>query len=179
MTYLSLFTVGMTRYASGDDDGAIKPFTDALNQTVEPISSLDRSVIHYFRGTAYAFKTNHDYDSSIADYDQAIQLQPDYIDAYVNRGNARLHSGNADQALMDYNQAFQLDPANYLVYVNRGNAYLSKGDFDLAITDFSSAINFARNDDDKGLADLNRATSHMLAGNRELAAADCKEGFRV
>ena len=36
-------------------------------------------------GIAYGDKG--DYDRAIADYDQAIQLKPDFVDAYNNRGS--------------------------------------------------------------------------------------------
>jgi len=86
MAYLSLFTVGMARYTAEDWDGAIARFNDALNHTAEPVPALDQSTVSFYRGVAYARKG--DYDRAIADYGQAIQLQPDDAGAYYNRGYA-------------------------------------------------------------------------------------------
>jgi len=90
MTYLSLFTVGMARYAREDWDGAIACFSDALSQTAEPMRALDQSIIYFYRGNAYTSKG--DYDRAVADYNQAIdrahELKLDFVEAYVNRGVA-------------------------------------------------------------------------------------------
>ena len=45
-----------------------------------------------------------------ADYNQAIQLNPKYGRAYVNRGSAWGNKGDLDRAIADYNQAIRLDP---------------------------------------------------------------------
>ena len=42
-----------------------------------------------------------DYDRAIADFDQAIQLKPDYADAYYNRGIAYHDKGDYDRAIAD------------------------------------------------------------------------------
>jgi len=38
------------------------------------------------RGNAYYCKKN--YDRAIADYNEAIKIDPNYTDAYIGRGNA-------------------------------------------------------------------------------------------
>jgi hypothetical protein len=53
MAYLTLFSVGMARYAAEDWDGAIARFSDALSQTAERVAALDQSRIHFYRGNAY------------------------------------------------------------------------------------------------------------------------------
>ena len=45
----------------------------------------------------------------MADYDQAIQLNPKYARAYHNRGSAWGNKGDLDRAIADYNQAIRLD----------------------------------------------------------------------
>jgi hypothetical protein len=85
MAYLTLSTIGMARYVKQDWDGAIVRFNDALSQTAEHVRALDQGIVYFYRGNAYHEKG--DYDRAIADYDQAIQLQPDYPMAYFNRGN--------------------------------------------------------------------------------------------
>lgn len=49
------------------------------------------------------------YDQAIADYTQAIKLQPDYISAYKNRGNAYDRQGRREQAKADWKKARQLE----------------------------------------------------------------------
>jgi tetratricopeptide (TPR) repeat protein len=66
------------------------------------------SASEYFkRGLAYSYKWK--WDKAISDFDQAIQLDPNYIQAYNERGLAYCCKGLLDQALKDCNQTFQLD----------------------------------------------------------------------
>ena len=51
-----------------------------------------------------------DYDRAIADYDEAIRLDPRYAVAYYNRGVAYCDKGDYDRAIADYNEAIRLDP---------------------------------------------------------------------
>jgi tetratricopeptide (TPR) repeat protein len=53
-----------------------------------------------------------DYDSAIADYSQAIRLDPDDAWAYYNRGGAYYYKGDYRRARMDWEQALRIDP-NY------------------------------------------------------------------
>src|SRR6188768_1702942 len=52
------------------------------------------------------------YDQAIADYTTAIQLKPDYAEAYNNRGFAYYLKGDAERAIADYTRAIALRP-NY------------------------------------------------------------------
>ena len=77
-----------------------------------------------------------DYDNAIQlkpDYDKAtdrrgprywktvIEFNPDYAKAYYNRGKAKLVLGQWDAAIPDYNTAIQLKPDYDIAYNNRGN----------------------------------------------------------
>jgi len=137
LAYLSLFTVGMVRYAAQDWDGAIAGFRDALSQAAGPVP-LDQSSVHFYRGNAYYHKG--DYDPAIADFSQAIKLQPDDAAAYYNRGNAYYYKGDYDQAITDYTKAIKLQPDYAAAYNNRGNAYAHKGNRQKAIADLQKAL---------------------------------------
>jgi tetratricopeptide (TPR) repeat protein len=97
-----------------------------------------------------------DYFSDIADYTKAIELKPDYIAAYNNRGHAYILKGRFDEAFADLNKAIELEPDYHLAYYNRGRVYKIKGKNKLAIKNFTKAIglelNFAGAYDDRGLA---------------------------
>jgi tetratricopeptide (TPR) repeat protein len=138
MTYLSLFVLGMTRHAAGDWEGAIARFSDALGQKTEPSSSLNQSLVYFYRGVAYLFKG--DSDRALADLNQAITLKPTVAEAYANRLLIHLAKGDDRQALADASQAIQLKPNLALAYNNRGIIYLQTGDYDQAIADFSQTL---------------------------------------
>ena len=167
MAYLSLFTVGMTRYTAEDWDGAIACFSDALSQTAERVPVLDQSTIYFYRGAAYYYKG--DYDRAITDYDQAIRLQPDLAGAYYNRGLTYADKGDYDRAIADYDQAIRLRPDLAEAYYNRGNAYADKGDTDRAIADYDQAIQLRP---DYATAYYNRGVAYYYKGDYDRAIAD-------
>ena len=45
------------------------------------------------------------YQEAIVDYDQAIELDPNFSLPYLNRGNAKLEYGQYQEAIVDYDQA--------------------------------------------------------------------------
>jgi len=85
------------------------------------------------RGVAYRDKG--DYDRAIADYNEAIRLDPKNSIAYGNRGNVYKDKGDYDRAIADYNEAIRLDPKNFKVYLNRGLANLYAGSLAKALAD--------------------------------------------
>ena len=93
---------------------------------------------HFNRGDAYYDKG--DYDRAIADYNEAIQLDPKLAFAWNHRGNAYYVKGDYDRAIADYNEAIRVDPKRAAAWSNRGNAYYVKGDYDRAIADYNEAI---------------------------------------
>jgi tetratricopeptide (TPR) repeat protein len=50
-----------------------------------------------------------DHDYAIAAFDRAIQLNPEFAEAFYNRGFAHMAKGNHDQAIADYSEAIRID----------------------------------------------------------------------
>jgi len=174
MTYLTLFTVGMTRFAAEDYDGAIVCFGHALSQTEERAQALDQSVVYSSRGAARLLIS--DYDRAIEDYDQAIRLNPGYAEAYYNRGNAHYYKGDYDRAIEDYDQAIRLNPGYAEAYYNRGCVYHGKGELGRAIADYSESIRL-QPDDPKVY--YNRGNAYRDKGDLNLAIADYNQAIEL
>jgi len=80
------------------------------------------------------------YEQAIADFDRALSLKPDFIEAYVNRGIARLQGAHdVGAALNDFTMAITLDPSFAKAYLMRGIARGMKGLYDLAVADLDRA----------------------------------------
>jgi len=69
-----------------------------------------------------------------------IQIQPDVVDAYVNRGAILFKYSEFDRALFDYEFALRMEPNNPLLYLNKGKAELRINNSDDAIFDLKKAI---------------------------------------
>ena len=118
------------------------------------------AVAFYNRGVAYADKK--DYDRAIADYDQAIRLDPNYAHAFNNRGVAYESKKDYDRAIADYDQAIRIDP-NYADALNGAcwDRALTNRDLATARRDCDAAVRLSHNDpndlNSRGLLNLKDA----------------------
>jgi hypothetical protein len=114
----------------------------------------------YNRGIAYAKKG--DLDRAIADFDQALRLDPDSTFALNNRGAAYARKGQYSEAIADFNEAIRLDPQSATAYNNRGTAYAKLGEYERALEDFEQAVRL----DPKDMgAQNNRRLARQLKGS--------------
>jgi len=114
---------------------AIKACTEIID-TRDDGYVLDAAYLH--RGIAYRQKGKA--ESAIADFNEAIVLNPADADIYFHRGLAYRAKGNYDSAIADFDQAIQLDPKDPEAYNCRGEAYRDKGDYGRAVADFDRAL---------------------------------------
>jgi tetratricopeptide (TPR) repeat protein len=146
----------------------------------EPVA---RRVTAYLRrGAAYeepVFK--NDLTRAIADYTEAIRLDPLSAAAFIRRGLAHFSQGDYDRTLADTDMALKLDPnlggeMAYRVFRVRGLAFFHKGAFDHAIDSHAREIAFAPHYAD---GYLNRGAAHTAKKDYERALADFTDAIRV
>ena len=122
---------------------------------------------YYNRGNAY--RNLGEPRRAIADYDQALRLDPEHANAYGNRGNAYLALGEYRRAIQDYDQVLRIDPGDARAYINRGNAYRDLGEHASAIQDYDQVL---RIDPGDAFAYNNRAWAlYLLGRNTEALGA--------
>jgi tetratricopeptide (TPR) repeat protein len=89
--------------------------------------------------TTSAEARNNAYDRAIADFNEAIRLQPK-ADYFMSRGNAYSLKGDPTRAIADYDEALKLEPERAMAFNNRGVAWRDKGDRKKALADFKAAV---------------------------------------
>ena len=117
-----------------------------------------------------------DYQSAIQDFNQAIQLNPNYDDAYLSRGVTRRNLGDNQGASADYDQALRIAPNFAEAYVNRGVTRRELGDKQGAIADYNQALQINPN---LANAYYNRGTARYELGDNQGAIADYNEALRI
>jgi tetratricopeptide (TPR) repeat protein len=128
----------------------------------------------YQRGTAYYAKGDH--DRAIADLNEAIRLEPNFVAALTARGTAYYAKRDYDRAIDEYSEAIRLYPKNAAAFYNRGSAYAAKGHQDDAIADYNEAIRL----EPKFVAALiSRGSAYYAKGDYDRAIAEYNEAIRL
>ena len=102
------------------------------------------------------------YEEAIADFTQAIRLNPNDALAYNNRGLTCAELNDLTGAIADFTQAIRLNPNDALAYNNQGITRAELNDLTGAIADFSEAI---RLNPDDAAAYINRGVARQAAND--------------
>lgn len=119
---------------------------------------------------------NKDFRGAIEDYTQAIKINPNYAEAYYNRGIVYDELGDKKTAIQDYNQAIKIKPNDADAYYNRGIAQSDLGDKKSAIEDYSQAIRVNSN---YANAYYNRGIAQSDLGDKKAAIQDYTQAIRI
>ena len=88
---------------------------------------------------AYAKGDLKDYQGAIADYNKAIEINPQYAFAYTNRGNSKSGLKDYQGAIADFSKAIEINPEYANAYVNRGVVRERASDLEGACDDWRKA----------------------------------------
>ena len=121
---------------------------------------------YYERGSAHFDKG--DYDSAIADYTKAIQLDRTNRMYYSDRGTGYFNNRDYDRAIADYSEVIRLalrDRDKVYAYTSRADAYMQKRDYTQARADIDRTLQIDPNDKEAKDLDekLNRLGSQPSA----------------
>lgn len=120
--------------ALGNFDAAAEDATQALD--LEPDRPQPKLVL--LRAKAYAAENK--FREAIAGFDQALELDANLIEAYVERGVLFAKNKRYDDAIGDYNRAIEMDPKNAKAYAMRAEAKLQQKLLDEALSDVNEAL---------------------------------------
>ncbi|QSJ18993.1 tetratricopeptide repeat protein [Nostoc sp. UHCC 0702] len=90
------------------------------------------------QGNALFFENR--YEEAIASYDKAIELKPDYYDAWNHRGVALGSLGRNEEAIASWDKAIEIKPNDHEVWYNRGVALRDLGRNEEAIASWDKTI---------------------------------------
>ena len=79
------------------------------------------------------------YDDAIKSYDKALELDPEYASALVNKGSALYKLGLYHDAIADYDKAIRIDPQSALAWNHKGLALKKLGQDSDASNAFAKA----------------------------------------
>jgi tetratricopeptide (TPR) repeat protein len=122
---------------------------------------------YYNRGVSYSAKDDN--DRAIADYSEAIRLDPTLYPPLINRGLIYFDRDDYGRAITDFSAAIRLNPKLALAFFNRGYVYAIRGDTTHAIADLSEAI---RLDSNYTKSFLWRGYVNSNLGNYDAAVSD-------
>ncbi|HXI99781.1 MAG TPA: tetratricopeptide repeat protein [Micropepsaceae bacterium] len=127
-------TAASAALAKGDDDEAIRLFTKVIDTNKPtPVLYFD----HVSRGIAYIRKNQP--EMALADFDAAVKLKPDDVDAHFRRGGVRTQLMQFQQAIEDLTTVIQADDMNAAAYRLRAFSYTKLGDEKNAAPDYEKA----------------------------------------
>jgi tetratricopeptide (TPR) repeat protein len=123
---------GQIKLAQGDNHGARADLGLYLTYRAS-----DATAWYY---SAQAGVALQDETKALADFDRALALEPNYVDALTVRGEYLLSLARYEAAEADFARALgQADTAR--IRLGRGRVYYELGNLEQAITDFRRAVN--------------------------------------
>jgi tetratricopeptide (TPR) repeat protein len=161
------------RWCRGEDGATLEQTISGCTTVIDRRTDTPQQIAlaHSLRGGAVYYKG--DPARAIADYDEAIKLDPTFARAFNNRCWARAVVGRVAEAVADCDESLRLAPNIANTLENRGFAYLKMGQYDRAIADYDAGLrlNPANKADylyGRGLAKLKKGDA---SGNADVAAA--------
>jgi tetratricopeptide (TPR) repeat protein len=146
--------LGLVQYEEGNYDKAIGYYSEAIQSDPTNAEAChNRGLTYYRMGNRYTPEGMASLKKAISDFNQAITLKPDYVDAYYHRGLARIEFVHFyaspfgqeeinlfNDATTDFNKALELDETFYLAYAGLGNACDRYGKFLEAVKWYNTAL---------------------------------------
>lgn len=115
---------------------------DACSNIIESEGAGGMGLAQAYKLRGNAYRAAREPDRAIRDYDMALELNPHYLHALIDRGNAYAAAGQWDKAIDDLTRAIEAgqNPLMHIAYFGRGLAYLREGRLDAALPDYEQGL---------------------------------------
>ena len=145
---------GILKATTGQHKDAMADFDEAIQLNPDLAEAYgNRGIVNKLLGQ---------HKDAMADYNKAIELDPDMAEAYSNRGIVNMVIDQHKDAMADFNEAIQLDPDMVEAYLNRGLLNSNLGFKVEGKSDLETALELAKNSDDKDLITQVEQNLHKL-----------------
>ena len=159
-----------------NSDKSMQPDTSigGCNAVIQE-TAKNLAAAYFFRGAAHVAKS--DFDRAIADYTQAIAIDPTESDYLNSRAAIYEQKNDMTRAMADYDAAIKLNPKSAYAYNNRGASFQRKGDYARASTDYGEVTRLQPKNPDAWAA---RCWVRAAAGREvQQALNDCNESLKL
>ncbi|MGY9013534.1 MAG: tetratricopeptide repeat protein, partial [Rhodobacterales bacterium] len=113
-------------------------FEEVVTQTTALLKQFPQAIIlHNIQGAANAGLQL--FDAAIENYQRALLINPDYVEAHNNLGIALKNKGDLTAAIKTFNRALQIKPDHTEVHNNLGTALKQEGNLIAAIKSYNRA----------------------------------------
>lgn len=153
--------------AAPSQQAEIKKSIAQNNRYFEAFLALEEGNNFYF---------NHNFQSAISEYNRAIEVQPNFAEAYNNRGNANVMMKNYQQAILDYQNAIRYNKVDARIHNNLGSIYFILKDYNAAINEYEQALKLNPNLFD---AYYNRALAYYYIQQYQAALSDARSALNL
>jgi class 3 adenylate cyclase/tetratricopeptide (TPR) repeat protein len=123
--------LGKSLREAGEVDRAIAAFSGSIGAAPSADAYNNRGIAYYEKGER---------ERAIADYSEAVRLEPQHGEAFNNRAWTYFKSGQAQTALADADQAVRLLPGQAYTWDTRAHVREALGERDAAIRDYRKAL---------------------------------------
>ncbi len=142
-----------------------------LNNIIDEAPTLQDP--YNLRGVARSL--NGSRQKALQDFDQAIRINPDYAEAYFNRGNTNRALLRYADAERDYSLAIGCNPTMVEAYLNRGTVFAARADKVAALADYEKALSL---DPGFAVACFNRGLLKEELGDQAGALRDFDQALK-
>jgi tetratricopeptide (TPR) repeat protein len=153
---------GLARKQAGALDDAVADFDLALAE--QPAHGL--AAIYHGRGGVRVLQNR--FAEALADYEQALSLEPENVCYYISRANARYHKRDV-RAVLDFRTAFHLDAEAAVREVLRIITADAQRDAEMVLENCTKHLRISSRD---VLADARRGLTLLLLGRQAEARPD-------
>ena len=137
---LARLTRGVARTMLGNRVASSDDYAEALRHYDSTIDPTHPDALDLYRRAMAEQGLGHT-DRALADFNNALRLDPKNQLAYLGRGILlATRARNYRRAIDDFNRALEIEPRNVAALIARGEAWSQLGEFEPAVADLEQAI---------------------------------------